>query len=143
MDKKLLALITLFFISFAFFAILMVFNKPITQLTRAKEDFIPSAERSKIIAWPLEVKANGVNEAVINVFIVSESDKPLSNKVVTLTTTCGQLKQSASTTDNNGKATFQLSSNNPGCSAVIGAMVEPNIILTSNNTPKKVSIKFN
>lgn len=136
MDKKLLALITLFFISFAFFAVVTVFNKPITQLTRAKEDFTASSERSKLIAWPLTVMADGASESQINVFIVSESDKPLSNKVVTLTTTLGQLRSTAATTDNNGKATFSLISTTPGL-AEIEAIVEPNIRLS-----KKISIKF-
>ncbi len=143
MDRKLFALITLFFISFAFFAIVTVFNKPITQFTRAKEDSTPSGTKSKIIAWPLEVAADGEKTSIINIFIISESDKPLSNKVVTLTTSCGQLKQAASTTDNNGKASFELSSNDPNCTAQVGAIVEPNITLTnSNGAPNKVSIKF-
>ncbi len=136
MDKKLFALIALFFISFAFFAVLTVFNKPITNLTRAKEDVSSSAERSRMIAWPLSVKANGTSQSLINVFVVSESDKPLSNKVVTLTNSLGQLRETAATTDNNGKVTFHISSTTPGI-AEIEAIIEPNIKL-----PKKVSIKF-
>lgn len=136
MDKKLLALITLFFISFAFFAVVTVFNKPITQLTRAKEDLTPSAEHSKILAWPLSVKADASSTSQITVFIVSESDKPLSNKVVTVTTSLGQFNQTAATSDNNGKAVFAISSSIPGI-AKIEAIVEPNIKLT-----KKISIKF-
>jgi len=136
MDKKLFALIALFVISFAFFAVLTVFNKPITNLTRAKEDVSSSAERSRMIAWPLSVKANGTSQSLINVFVVSESDKPLSNKVVTLTNSLGQLRETAATTDNNGKVTFHISSTTPGI-AEIEAIIEPNIKL-----PKKVSIKF-
>ena len=136
MDKKLFALITLFFISFAFFAILTVFYKPITQFTRAKEDAIASAERSKIIAWPLALKADGTQQSVINIFIVSESDKPLSNKVVNLITSLGQLKDSQVTTDNGGKATFYLTSTTPGI-AEIEASISPNVKLI-----KKISVKF-
>ncbi|MBI4009114.1 Ig-like domain-containing protein [Candidatus Roizmanbacteria bacterium] len=136
MDRKLFALITLFFISFAFFAAITIFNKPLTQLTRAKEDITPSGERSKIISWPLTVKADGLSESKISVFIVTQSDKPLANKVVTLTNTLGQLRETAVTSDNNGKAVFTISSTTPGI-AQIEAIIEPNIKLT-----RKISIKF-
>ena len=137
MDKKLLALITLFFISFAFFAAVTIFNKPLTQFTRAKEDFTPSADRSKIIAWPFPtLKADGISETVISVFVVSESDKPISDRVVTLSASLGNLKVSTVTSDNNGKAEFRLFSSVPGISE-IEATVEPNIKLN-----QKVSIQF-
>ncbi|MBI4225714.1 Ig-like domain-containing protein [Candidatus Roizmanbacteria bacterium] len=137
MDKKLLALIMLFFISFAFFAAVTIFNKPITELTRAKEDLTPSVVRSKILAWPFpSVKADGISESVISVFVISESDKPLENKVVTLSNNLGQLRQTTATTDNNGKATFNITSTTPGI-AELEATVEPNIKLS-----QKLSIKF-
>ena len=137
MDRKLLALITLFFLSFAFFAGLTIFNSPLNSLIRAKEDFTPSPIRSRIIAWPLSsIKANGVSESEINVFIVSESDKPISNKQVTLTTTLGNLKETSVETDNNGKATLHISSTTPGI-AQIQASVEPGIRLNQN-----ISIEF-
>lgn len=137
MDKKLLALISLFFISFAFFAGLTIFNEPLNTLIRAKEDFIPSPVRSKIIAWPLSsLKANGVSESEINVFVVSQSDKPVPNKQVTLTSTLGNLRETSATTDNNGKATLHISSTTPGV-AQIQAVVEPDISLN-----QKVTIQF-
>lgn len=137
MDKKLLALIMLFFISFAFFAGLTIFNEPLSTLISAKEDFTPSPVRSKIIAWPLSsLEANGVSESEINVFIVSESDKPISNKEVTLSTTLGSLKEASATTDNNGKATLHITSSAPGI-AEIQATVNPGITLN-----QKVTIKF-
>ena len=137
MDKKLLALITLFFISFAFFAAVTIFNKPLTQFTRAKEDFTPSPDRSKIIAWPFPtLKADGISESVISVFIISQSDKPIPDRTVTLSSSLGNLKGSTATTDNNGKAEFRLSSSVPGISQ-IEAIVEPNIKLN-----QKVSIQF-
>ncbi|OGK23782.1 hypothetical protein A2954_03140 [Candidatus Roizmanbacteria bacterium RIFCSPLOWO2_01_FULL_37_12] len=137
MDKKLLALITLFFISFAFFAGLTIFNDPLTRLIRAREDFTPSPVRSKILAWPLSsIKANGISESEINVFIVSESDKPVPNKLVTLTSTLGNLKESSATTDNNGKATLHITSSSPGI-AEVQASVEPGV-----NLNQKITIEF-
>src|SRR3989344_9028731 len=104
MDKKLLTLIMLFFLSFAFFATVTIFNKPLTQFIRAEEDFEPSPVRSTILAWPLSyLKADGLSESVINVFVISESDKPIANKLVTLTNSLGILKESAATTDDSGK----------------------------------------
>ncbi|OGK24636.1 hypothetical protein A3A46_00795 [Candidatus Roizmanbacteria bacterium RIFCSPLOWO2_01_FULL_37_13] len=137
MDKKLVALITLFFISFGFFTAILIFKAPLIQLTRAKEDFTPSPVRSKMLAWPLSyLNADGGSESVISVFIVSQSDRPLADKVVTLTNTIGTLKETAKTTDNNGKATFSITSTIRGI-AEIEAIVEPNIKLS-----KKISIKF-
>lgn len=137
MDKKLLTLIMLFFLSFAFFATVTIFNKPLTQFIRAKEDFIPSPDRSTILAWPLSyLKADGITESVINVFVISESDKPIANKLVSLTNSLGILKESAATTDDSGKAVFRISSTTPGV-AEVEAVVEPDIKLS-----KKVSIKF-
>jgi len=137
MDRKLLALISLFFISFAFFAGLTIFQKPLNTLISAKEDFTPSPIRSRILAWPLSsLKANGISESEINVFVVSESDKPIPNKIVRLTTSLGSIKEQSSTTDNTGKATFHLISSTPGV-ADLHAIVDPNI-----NLAQKVSIKF-
>ena len=137
MDKKLLALIALFFISFAFFAVLTIFDKPLSTLIRAREDFTPSPRRSKILAWPLSsINANGVAESEINVFVVSESDKPVPNRQVTLTSSLGNIKEPSVTTDNNGKATLHITSTSPGV-AQIQASVEPGIILT-----QKITIQF-
>lgn len=137
MDKKLLALMVLFFLSFAFFSIMTVFNKPITQFTRAREDVTPSINRSKIIAWPFPIiKADGISESTINVFIISESGIPLSNKVVTLVSSFGQLRESAVSTDNNGKAAFKITASTPGI-ADIEAIVEPSLKLS-----QKLSLKF-
>lgn len=137
MDRKLIFLLVLFFISFGFFASVIVFNKPITQFTRAKDEVTPSASRSRIVAWPFPiVKADGYSESTINVFVISEGDKPLSNKIVTLITNFGTLRETAQNTDNNGKATFHISSSSPGI-AEIQAVVEPSI-----NLKRKISLKF-
>lgn len=137
MDKKLLGLVVVFFLSFITFAFLTVFNKPITQFTRAKEDLVASPEKSLIIAWPyLSVPADGKTESAINVFVISPSDKPVSNKTVTLLTNLGQVKESQLTTDNDGKVTFHLSSLTPGISEV-RAVVDRTVELSH-----KITVKF-
>ncbi|OGK18517.1 hypothetical protein A2866_00900 [Candidatus Roizmanbacteria bacterium RIFCSPHIGHO2_01_FULL_39_8] len=136
MDKKLVALLFLFFVAFGFFSAVTVFNKPITQFTRAKEEILPSASKSKIIGWPLTLKADGQTESTISVFVVSESDKPLTDKSVKLLSTLGQVKEQSVTTDGNGKAEFHLVSTTPG-TAEIEAEVDPSIKVT-----QKVTIQF-
>lgn len=118
MDKKLVGLITLFFLSFFVFTSILVFRRPLLNLARAKEDQMASATNSKIIlACPgTTVAANGNDTCPVYVFVRSsgESPKPLSNKVVTLTTSMGQLDQASSTTDTLGKASFSLRSSEVG-----------------------------
>ena len=137
MDKKLVALIMLFFITFALFVGALIFKDPLISLTRAKEGYTPSPVRSMILAWPIRaVVADGISESVINVFVISQSNRPLADKVVTLTNSLGSLDKKIVKTDNNGKATFKISSNTPGV-AEIEATVEPNIKMAN-----KISINF-
>lgn len=136
MDKKLVVMLLLFFLAFGLFASVLIFNKPLTQLARAKEELVPSAEKSKILAYPLySISANGNSESSVSVFINSLTEKPLSGKLVTLTSTLGKVSPQSATTDNNGKAVFQVSSDAPGV-AELEATVE-NIKLQ-----QKVSVKF-
>lgn len=136
MDKKLLVLLLLFFLSFGIFTSVLIFNKPLTQFAKAKEESLPSADKSKIIAYPLySLAANGTAESVISVFINSMTDKPLSNKSVTVTSSLGTVKPQSATTDEKGKAEFHLTSSVAGV-AQLTVMVD-NIKL---NQP--VSIKF-
>ena len=136
MDKKFVGLVTLFFLTFGIFSAVVVFNKPLTQMTRAKEDVVASATNSLIFAWPITVKADGKSMSTITVFARTSSDKPLANKSVTVTTTLGELKESAVTTDNQGKALFLLNSQEKG-TAEVGAVINGDITLSS-----KVSVKF-
>lgn len=136
MDKKLVVLFLLFFLAFGVFTSILVFNKPLTQLARAKEDLTPSAEKSKMLAYPLySIAANGKAVSVINVFVNSITEKPLANKVVGLTTTVGTVSATSATTDTNGKAEFRLSSTTPGI-AKVEATVEGVKLLQT------VTIKF-
>ncbi len=136
MDRKLVGLMLLFFLAFGVFTTVVVFNQPLTQLTRAKEETVASASESLIFAWPLTVKADGKTSSIISVFIRNLNGKPLSNKAVVLTSTLGNLSEASVTTDNQGKATFQLTSLTPGV-AQITATVSGEATLT-----QKVTVSF-
>lgn len=136
MDKKLLGLITLFFLSFLFFISVILFNKPLTEVTRAKEDAVTSSENSLIFAWPITAKADGQSEVTINVFVRSENNRLIPGKSVSVTSTLGQIKTVSNISDKNGKTTFVLTSDSPG-NAEIGATVD-----STTSLSKKLTIKF-
>lgn len=136
MDKKLVGLMLVFMLTFGLYTVITVFNKPLTRLTKAKEEFIPSSDNSLIFAWPLTSKANGKSSVQVNVFIRNVTNVPLPNKKVALTTTVGSVEPSDVTTDKGGKATFSVGSTTPG-TAEINAMVDNTIQLK-----QKVTVKF-
>lgn len=136
MDKKLVSLLFLFFLMFGVFASIVVFNAPLSTLTRAKEETVPSAEKSKIIYYPFSSKADGASEVTIYVFVTSVTDKPLTNKVVTLTTSLGQLKETSQVSQGtDAKAIFYLTSQTPGL-AVVETTIDNSVKL------KPVSVNF-
>lgn len=126
---------SVFFLTFSIFAGVVLFNKPLSNLIRATEEVAPSGENSLIIAWPLTTNADGIATAEISVFVRSTTGKPVANKVVTLSSSLGTLKESSVVTDKEGKATFTLTSLQKGIAEVSA---------TADNTPitQKVSIKF-
>lgn len=136
MDKKLGALLTLLVLLFSFFITYVVFNKQIKTFTRASEEFNPSAEKSLIFAWPLTAKADGKEKVMINVFVRNEKNQPLSNKVVSLSTTLGQIDVNTQTTDKSGKTTFNLLSNETGI-AKIEAVID-----NKTQLKQSITIKF-
>lgn len=136
MDKKLIALLSIFFLSFILFVSILVFNKPLTQLTRAREDIQPSAANSLIFAWPLTAKADGTSKVNINVFVRSENNKLIGQKPVTLNTTLWDVQTVSNISDENGKTTFTITSRTPGV-AQISATVD-----TTTPVQKKLTIKF-
>ena len=127
----------IFFLSFGVFASLLVFKNPIARLTRASEEFTPSSENSLIIGCPLPIKADGVSTCKLFVFVTSKKGTPVANKNVSVATTLGNFKISSQTSDNNGKAVFELTSPSPG-EAKVSATVDNTIPVT-----KKVIIQFN
>jgi hypothetical protein len=134
MDKKLSGLIFVFLLSASLFVSYVVFNQPLSRLIRAKEEFIPSKEKSLIFAWPLNSSIG--KPVTINVFLRNENGLPLVNKNITLSTTLGQITPQQASTDKSGKATFILTSSSPGI-AEVSANAENTYILN-----QKVTIKF-
>jgi hypothetical protein len=136
MDKTLSALLVLFFLSFTIFVSLVFFNKPLARFTRAKEDFLPSASNSLMFAHPLTVAADGAAESTVNVFIRSEKGMPVKEQKVTLNVSSGSVKEPEVTTDDQGKATFHITSDTAAV-ADIEAYVGGSLKLT-----QKLSVKF-
>ncbi|OGK62484.1 hypothetical protein A2334_05610 [Candidatus Roizmanbacteria bacterium RIFOXYB2_FULL_38_10] len=136
MDKTLGTLLVVFFLSFTLFVTVVFFNKPIAKFTRAKEDFLPSSANSLIFAYPLTVKADGITESTINVFVRSDKGIPVKEQKVTLASTVGSIKENEASTDDQGKATFHLSSSSKGV-AEIEVMIGGSLKLN-----QKLSVKF-
>lgn len=136
MDKKLVGLMSLFFVAFLFFTTLVVFKQPISTVTRAERANEPSGTSSLIFAWPLNAKAGSAGEVKIDVFVRSETNAPLENKTVALTSTLGNVQALSPQTDKGGKATFLLKSDGPGLAEVAATI--------DNKTPlsQKLTIKF-
>lgn len=136
MDKKLVGLMSLFFVAFLFFTTLVVFKNPLSTITRAEKENQLSGTSSLMFAWPLTAKADGKTEVKIDVFVRSENNGPLQNKTVTVASTLGTVKTINGTSDKGGKTTFTLSSDKPGI-AELSATVDNSVPLT-----QKLTIKF-
>lgn len=135
MDKKLLSLVILFISTFVFFIAILFFNEPLSKLTRAREETFPSADKSLIFAWPLTIKADGIEESEVNVFIRNDNNTLISNQRVELRSSLGDVKNITTISDINGKSTFKISSKIVG-STELSAVVE-GIKLTN-----KLTVKF-
>lgn len=139
MDKKLLGLMFLFFLSFALFASMVIFEKPLSNFTRAKEELAPSTADSLIFAWPLTTKADATTPSTITVFVRNVKTKPLSNRIVTVSSTLGTFKENSVTSDKEGKAEFHLTSDTPGI-AEVTAKIEG--LEGNNQLNHKVTVQF-
>lgn len=131
-----MVLMMVFFLSFTLFTTIVVFNKPLTQFTSAKEEFLPSEKDSLIFAWPLTAKADGKSAVTITVFLRNTNGKPLNNKSVALTASLGKLREPTVQSNADGKAEFQLTSDTSGI-AQIEAVANNSIKLD-----QKISVKF-
>ncbi|MCX6733032.1 MAG: Ig-like domain-containing protein [Candidatus Roizmanbacteria bacterium] len=129
MDKKLGGLLLVFFLLFTVFASSILFSTQLSSITRAKEDYVPSAKASLLFAYPLLVKADGTTKSTISVFIRSDKGMPVKDRKVTITATIGQLNMAEVTTDEKGKATATLTSTAKGIS-VIGAAIDGTLKMT-------------
>jgi len=136
MDKKLLSLLSLFFLIFVLFIGTRIFSNQLSTFTRAKEETLPSASKSLIVYWPQTIKADGKSSAKIDVFIRNSNEGPISSKKVSLKTSLGDFKENEIITDKNGQVTFFLFSNVEGI-AEVQAVLDDGTILQ-----KKISVEF-
>jgi len=136
MDKKLIALISIFVFSFLLFISIIFINNPTQNLARASKTNDPSAQNSIIIAWPLSSKAAEDKTIEINVFARDKDNRPLEGKNVVLKTTLGSINQNNIKSEKKtGKATFILTSNKTGIAEISAA-------INNIELEKKVTIKF-
>ncbi len=135
MDKKLVGLVALFFLSFLFFLSVVLFNRPLSNLIRAKEDTLPSAQSSLLFVWPIDSKADGQSQVKIDVFVRSDSNKQLSNKQVRVSSTLGEVQPASAISDKSGKASFTLVSSTPG-------IAEVSAIADSTPLTSKITVRF-
>lgn len=136
MDKKLAGLISFFFLTFFVFISVLVFGKPLSRFTRAAEDYQPSAEKSLIFAWPLSAGTTISDTVKIDVFVRSESGKPIPTREILMNTTMGTITPKIALSDKNGKATFSLSSQTRGTTE-ISAVIDNTVPVT-----QRASVKF-
>jgi len=122
MDKKLGSLLVVFFLLFTIFASSVLFNRQLSSITRAKEDYAPSEKSSLLFAYPLLLKADGATKSTISVFVRSDKGMPVKDQKISVTASIGHLNMSEVTTDDKGKASVTLTSSTPGIS-IIGATI--------------------
>lgn len=123
MDKKLVGLVALFFISFAVFSTLIVTNRSLTSFTRANvQDTKADLGKSLIVVYRI-VSQSGAQDAITaTVFVRNARNVPLENKQVSLTATLGTVREGTVLTQD-GKATFHVTSTSPGQSLLTAEVV--------------------
>lgn len=136
MDKKLVALLSIFFLVFTLFLGTTLFENQFSRIIKATESTNPDPEKSIMLAYPLTVNADGQSKAKITVFVRNNKEAGLLNKKVTLNTSLGEITPLNFITDKSGKTEFLISSSTPG-TAIVEATVDDSIKLTS-----KLSIYF-
>jgi hypothetical protein len=137
MDTKLIGLLSIFFLVFGVFMTVLLFNDNLTTITKAKDELIPSNEKSIILAYPLSVKA-GAGDSKVTVWVRNREGKGIPNQPVSLTTSHGSLDVSALNSDGQGRAIFSLTSATPG-TAILNATIAGTI--TPSNTVSVVFIQ--
>jgi hypothetical protein len=134
MDKKLAGLISLFFLAFFVFMSVLVFGKPLSRYTRAAEDSQPSGSKTLIFAWPLT--SPPAQPVKVDVFVRSESGKPVESREVILRSTLGSVEPGVNVSGKDGKTSFTLTSSTNGV-AELSAVIDNSIPVE-----QKVSVKF-
>lgn len=138
MDKKLIGLMGIFFLFFIIFSLAVVLPpSTLTSLTQAQGESLPSAETTRILAWPLYgVKADGHTESSITVIVRNAKTKPIEGRLVSVASTLGTVRETATPTNKEGMVIFHLVSNSPG-TANINVTIDNSVQASQN-----VSVQF-
>ncbi len=137
MDKKLIGLMTIFFLFFAIFAIIAISPSTLSRFTQAQVETIPSAEATRVLAWPLyDLKADGTSASTVTVIVRNSKTIPIEGRTVSVSTSLGLFRESTTVTDKQGMAVFHLTSTTPG-TALIEVTVDNEI-----KVPQSVSVQF-
>ena len=131
--SKVVAAVTFTLYPSVFFASTIVFNNRLSSISRAKEDYAPSAKASLLFGYPLLVKADGVTKSTISIFVRSDKGMPVKDQSITVTASVGELSQSQIKTDDKGKAMVTLTSSTPGASK-IDVMIGGSVKMTQSLT---------
>lgn len=133
MDKKFVGLTSLLFIIIFLLLVLTITalygsgKSPLYDaartLIRAKEELVPSADKSLLFCFPLQQISDGKSRVNITVFVRSASEKNLSNQRVDLATTVGNIQSSSGITDKEGKISFALTSLTPGKAGITATVL--------------------
>lgn len=138
MDKKLLGLMGVFFLFFAVFAVSVALPpRTFSRFTSASVETKPSADATRVLAWPLfGVKSDGKAESKVTVIVRNASTKPLEGRLVTVSTSLGSFHETSLPTNKEGIAIFHLVSNSSG-TADINVLIDNEI-----QASQKVSVQF-
>jgi hypothetical protein len=115
----------------------LLFNDNLTTITKAKDELVPSTEKSLILAYPLSLQA-GNGSSKVTVWVRNKEGKGIPNQPVSLTTSLGTLDISSLNSDGQGRAIFSLTSSTPG-TATLNATIAGTI--TPSNTVSVVFIQ--
>ncbi len=128
MDKRLSGLFILFFMSFFVFLSLIVFRKPLSQLTRASTN-APSADKTILLVWPLDAVASRNEDISVTVFVRNAENGPVPKRQVLVRSSLGAVSPVAVESDDAGKAVFTLKNTTPGTSTIT-AVVDNTVQVT-------------
>jgi len=133
-DNKFMVFVYVVLILAALMGGYILFTGPLSTLTHAVVPTAASEAMSTIYAYPLLIKADGVQESKIDIFVASSDSLPLANKQVTVNSTAGSMSPSTATTDEMGHVSYTL---------VLSEPTTAIITFSVNNIPfsKQITIK--
>lgn len=135
MDKKFIGLISLLLVITSVLLVLTlsalygsgkspIYNAART-LIRAKEESVPSADKSLVFCFPFQAPADGKSKVDITIFARSAAEKNLSNQKVEITSSLGDIQApNGNFSDKSGKVSFVLTSKTPGAAQVAATVAD-------------------